>query len=94
MTEIIEMMGVSRTAIVESDTTLSGTYGGAIAIKDTLASHRVHRILLVTSAIRMPRALAVFRHLGITSIPAPTDFLTHSRPEADRGRSSGRFCQL
>ena len=34
------------------------------------------RVLLVTSAMHMPRALGVFRHLcpGVEFIPAPTDF--------------------
>ena len=32
-------------------------------------------MLLVTSAIHMPRAVAVFNKLGIEVIPAPTDYL-------------------
>jgi uncharacterized SAM-binding protein YcdF (DUF218 family) len=28
----------------------------------------------VTSALHMPRSVALFRHLGIEVIPAPTDF--------------------
>lgn len=36
--------------------------------------HKLHikRILLVTSALHMPRAIAVFRKLGIMTIPAPS----------------------
>ena len=45
-------------------------------------SHNLHKVLLVTSAIRMPRALAVFRSLGTKAIPAPTDFTTRERPAA------------
>ncbi|MDE3208837.1 MAG: YdcF family protein, partial [Pseudomonadota bacterium] len=31
--------------------------------------------VLVTSAVHMPRAMALFRHLGMKPIPAPTGFL-------------------
>ena len=34
----------------------------------------VQRVLLVTSAIHMPRSVALFRHLGVEVIPAPTDY--------------------
>lgn len=34
----------------------------------------IQRILLVTSAMHMPRSVALFRHLGVEVIPAPTDF--------------------
>ncbi|MDD5544491.1 MAG: ElyC/SanA/YdcF family protein [Acidobacteriia bacterium] len=42
-------------------------------------------IVLVTSAIHMPRAMALFRHAGINPIPAPADFLSHP------GSLSGRL---
>jgi len=44
-----------------------------------LDKRKVKRILLVTSAIHMPRALATFRTLGITAIPSPTDYLEVDR---------------
>ncbi len=34
----------------------------------------VSRVLLVTSAMHMPRSVALFKHLGIEVIPAPTDY--------------------
>jgi uncharacterized SAM-binding protein YcdF (DUF218 family) len=34
----------------------------------------LHKVLLVTSAMHMPRAFRTFRHQGIDSIPSPTDF--------------------
>jgi uncharacterized SAM-binding protein YcdF (DUF218 family) len=61
---------------------LQNTYGDARDLKPTLISHNVRKVLLVTSAIQMPRALAVFRSLGIEAIPAPTDFTTHKMPSA------------
>jgi uncharacterized SAM-binding protein YcdF (DUF218 family) len=41
-----------------------------------LLAHNQRRVLLVTSAITMQRALAAFWHEGIDAIPAPTDFTT------------------
>jgi uncharacterized SAM-binding protein YcdF (DUF218 family) len=78
MAEVMEMMGVPRTAMVRENTDLPNTYGAARDLKPALISHNVHRVLLVTSAIRMPRALAVFRSLGIDVVPAPTDFSTRT----------------
>jgi len=80
MAEVMEMMGVPRTAMLEQDTALQNTYGAARDLKRALISHKVRRVLVVTSAIRMPRALAVFRRLGISAIPAPTDFITRTDP--------------
>ena len=39
-----------------------------------LKERGIQRVLLVTSAIHMPRAMALFRHQGIEAIPAPTDY--------------------
>ena len=79
MAEVMGMMGVPKTAMVLGDTSLQNTYGAARDLKSALQSHHVGRVLLVTSAIRMPRAIAVFTHMGYEVIPAPTDFLTRSR---------------
>jgi uncharacterized SAM-binding protein YcdF (DUF218 family) len=40
-----------------------------------LNTRGVHRILLVTSAMHMPRAAALFRHAGFTVIPVPCNHL-------------------
>jgi uncharacterized SAM-binding protein YcdF (DUF218 family) len=78
MAEVMELMGVPRAAMVEEDGRLRDTYGTARDLNETLVSRHVHKILLVTSAIRMPRAVAVFQHFGLDVVPAPTDFLTAS----------------
>ncbi len=36
------------------------------------------RVALVTSAWHMPRSMALFRSAGMTPLPCPTDFQTHS----------------
>ena len=42
--------------------------------KPVLAEHGLQRVLLVTSALHMPRALATFKSAGIDAVPATTDF--------------------
>ena len=82
MTQVMQMMGIPRKAMIGENTSLTNTYGGARDLKPSLIAHHVRKVLLVTSAIRMPRALAVFRSLGIDAIAAPTDFTTGTMPEA------------
>jgi uncharacterized SAM-binding protein YcdF (DUF218 family) len=50
------------------------TYENAVFSKRLLEANGLEEIRLVPSALHMPRALATFRSLGITAIPAPTDF--------------------
>ena len=47
-----------------------------------LHGHGVRRILLVTSALHMPRALGLFRNTGLEVVPAPTDFETRFQSNA------------
>ena len=39
-----------------------------------LKARHIARILLVTSAMHTPRALALFKHQGVDAIEAPCDF--------------------
>ena len=39
-----------------------------------MARHGIRDALLVTSAVHMPRAAAVFRSAGVEIVPSPTDF--------------------
>lgn len=57
--------------LVESES--RNTYQNAVESKKLLANHGLKKILLVTSASHMPRALAVFRRQGVDAIPATTD---------------------
>ncbi|WP_088893269.1 YdcF family protein [Leptolyngbya ohadii] len=74
MAALIEALGVPKSAIVEDPTSLN-TRENAVNVQKILQSRQINRILLVTSAMHMPRSIQIFRHLGIDAIPAPTDFL-------------------
>lgn len=75
---LLEGWGIPKSAIL-TETESSNTYENATFTKLMLEQHHLRRVLLVTSAMHMPRALATFRSAGIEATPAPTDFET-SRP--------------
>lgn len=74
MAQIVQAMGVPPSAILLDRTSLN-TRQNAENVKAILDDRDIDRILLVTSAIHMPRSLLVFRKLGIDAVPAPTDFI-------------------
>jgi uncharacterized SAM-binding protein YcdF (DUF218 family) len=77
MAEFLEMLGIPKDAIITElkaeDTHQHGVYLGPL-----LREKGFKRVLLVTSAMHMPRSVGVFRHLcpSIEFVPAPTDFRT------------------
>jgi uncharacterized SAM-binding protein YcdF (DUF218 family) len=106
MAEIVEAMGVPKSAILQDPDSLT-TYENAVNVKKIMDSQGIRRILLVTSAMHMPRSLLIFQKQGIDAIPAPVDFLTTDRelqamqnslqsialnlvPEADRLKETTR----
>lgn len=74
MTTILQMMGVPPEAIIEEPNSLN-TYQNAVNVKEILLHEGLNRVLLVTSAMHMPRSLLIFQRQGINAIAAPTDFL-------------------
>lgn len=74
MAELLEAMGVPSSAILQDPTSLN-TYENGVNVKKILDAQGMHQILLVTSAMHMPRSLLIFKRLGIEAIPAPADFL-------------------
>jgi len=60
--------------VVLLETTSMNTYQNALHSKPVLQTQQLNSILLVTSALHMPRALATFRAQGFQAQPAPTDF--------------------
>ena len=65
--------GVPASAIL-TETESINTYENAVYSKLMLEQHGLKTVLLVTSAMHMPRALATFRSAGIEATAAPTDF--------------------
>ncbi len=73
MAEILMLMEVPAEALwLESSS--RNTYENAVRSRAILDDNDVDHVILVTSALHMPRAVRVFRKQGIDVIPAPTDF--------------------
>lgn len=79
--EILGTLGVPADAIVAPGHSVS-TYTDALIVRKILAERGLERVLLVTSALHMPRALATFQNAGIAVFPAATDFEVADVPYA------------
>ncbi len=74
LADLLVEWGVPREAILEEGAS-GDTHENAVETKRILDARGLKRVLLVTSALHMPRAVAVFRRAGVDAIPCPTDFL-------------------
>jgi len=70
---LLEEWGVPPSAIVREQGSLN-TYENAIHTQKLMERLGLKKVLLVTSALHMKRALATFRGAGIDAIPSPTDY--------------------
>ncbi|MBX9889390.1 MAG: YdcF family protein [Flavobacteriaceae bacterium] len=70
--EAAMILGVKSEKIMMLETPTS-TYEEAIAFRERFGTSK--NIILVTSALHMPRAVEIFTDQGLTVIPAPTDYL-------------------
>lgn len=77
MAELLQELGVPATAILQEPGSRT-TRENRDRSLPILRANGIHRILLVTSALHMPRALALFRATDLEVIPAPTDFEVHT----------------
>jgi uncharacterized SAM-binding protein YcdF (DUF218 family) len=80
MADLLEMVGVPQDAIIK-ETKARDTHEHARNVYPMLQERGIKRVLLVTSAMHMPRSLSTFHRLctGIEVIPAPTDFRVTER---------------
>ena len=79
---VLEEWGVPESAILV-DTRSKNTVENGTFSRDLLASRGIHRALLVTSALHMPRAVAAFRKAGLEVEPFAhrlSDRLARARP--------------
>ena len=79
---MLEEWGVPPEAILIEGNSRN-TYENAIETKKLMNSRQIDKILLVTSAFHMPRALATFKTAGIDAIPSPSSYsiVNYSRPQ-------------
>jgi len=75
MAEILGQLGVPEARILVEGTSRN-TRENAVFSKKLLEGKNIDTILLCTSALHMPRALACFRKTGLKAVPAPANFLT------------------
>ena len=72
MKALLLRLGVPDEAIV-METQSRNTAENALYTGEILRERGFARVLLVTSALHMPRAMKLFRARGIDAVPAPTD---------------------
>ena len=73
MAELLEMMGVPAEALwLEPDS--RNTYENAQYSAEILKEQGIERLLLVTSALHMPRSVGLFEAQGFEVIALPTDY--------------------
>jgi uncharacterized SAM-binding protein YcdF (DUF218 family) len=72
-------LGVPTEAILREGRSRN-TRENALYTAEILKAEGIDKILLVTSALHMPRALGAFRAVGVEANPAPTDFEVMPEP--------------
>ncbi len=76
MKRYLVQMGIPEKDIY-MDTTSRNTYENAVEIKKLCEKLACKRVILITSAYHMKRAVYSFRHAGLTNVvPAPADYKT------------------
>lgn len=71
---LVKDFGIPAEAIVEEPDSMN-TYENAVNVQKILQQRHIKQVLLVTSALHMPRSLRIFRKLKMNVIAAPSDYL-------------------
>ena len=79
MRELLLDFGVPARALLLDRGSLNTRQNASDAAR-MLAARGIHRVLLVTSALHMRRALALVRRAGLAAVPAPTDYEARRQP--------------
>ena len=69
--DLLQEWGIPQSAIIFEGNSRN-TRENAVETSRLLKNRQLNRVLLVTSAFHMPRALATFRAVGIDAIPSPS----------------------
>lgn len=80
MRQFITALGVPESAILLEPNSRNTTQNARFTA-EVLADQGVRRILLVTSALHMPRAASLFEAQGFEVIPAATDYEVRREPQ-------------
>jgi len=73
MQRLLESWGVPGDSVL-LESSSANTYQNATQTADLVARRGIDRVLLVTSALHMRRALATFHSAGVEAVPAATDY--------------------
>ncbi len=73
MTALLTLTGIPEEGIWQQGNS-QNTYEDALYCAEILREKGIKEIILVTSALHMPRAKALFEQQGFSVIPAPVDF--------------------
>lgn len=74
MSALMQLMGVPSEVIIEEGDSLN-TYEDAQYSAKIIQERGWKKVILVTSALHMPRAVKLFEDAGIEVIPAPVDYI-------------------
>ncbi len=81
MRELLILMEIPEDAILIEDRS-ANTYENAVFTRELAEPLEIDRIILVTSALHMPRSVPLFENQGFTVIPAPADYNATRSPES------------
>ncbi|HAF61021.1 MAG TPA: hypothetical protein DCK95_01695 [Anaerolineaceae bacterium] len=83
MAEMLSFLGVPSSAMILENTSRN-TYENVLNAKEIITKKGYEKILLVTSAIHMPRSMKLFEKQGIDVIPIPVDYsIVENQQEQD-----------
>lgn len=86
MAVILVAIGVPQEALLLETESLN-TFENSVFSSQMLADMGIERILLVTSALHMPRAVAIFEAQGLEVVPLPVDYSVTDQLIVDEGGS-------
>ncbi len=78
MQTLLQEWGVPSASIL-LESASRNTHENAVLSQQVLQARGLQRVLLVTSALHMPRALATFQAAGIDALPVATDYTVINR---------------